>query len=133
MFDSFRVGVDYRPRGPLLSGRLVSCQVWAGYRTQTDAIHRIHWLGSCRFAVAGNRYLLFIDLRVSSMRLLIASLIIALLLVSCATGQQGQNRPGGPGWYTVKLSDTLYSIAWRYGLDSQQLADWNQMDIGDPI
>jgi lipoprotein NlpD len=64
------------------------------------------------------------------MRLLIASLIIALLLVSCATGQ---HRPGGPGWYTVKLSDTLYSIAWRYGLDSHQLADWNQMNIRDPI
>ena len=67
------------------------------------------------------------------MRSLIANLIIALLLVSCATGQQGQNRPGGPGWYTVKLSDTLYSIAWRYGLDSQQLAGWNQMNISDPI
>ncbi len=67
------------------------------------------------------------------MRLLIANLIIALLLVSCATGQQGQNRPGGPGWYTVKLSDTLYSISWRYGLDSQQLAEWNQMNISDPI
>ena len=31
----------------------------------------------------------------------------------------------GPGWYKVKQTDTLYSIAWRYGLDFQQLAKWN--------
>ena len=67
------------------------------------------------------------------MRSLIAYLIIALSLISCASGQQPQNRTTGPGWYTVKLSDTLYSIAWRYGLDSQQLASWNQIKISDPI
>ena len=31
----------------------------------------------------------------------------------------------GPGWYKVKQTDTLYSIAWRYGLDYRQLAQWN--------
>ena len=67
------------------------------------------------------------------MRPVLVYLIAALLLTACATSQQGQNRSRGPGWYTVKLSDTLYSIAWRYGLDSQQLANWNQVGLNDPI
>jgi lipoprotein NlpD len=33
----------------------------------------------------------------------------------------------------VKKSDTLYSIAWRYGLDYKQLARWNRIDINQPI
>lgn len=32
--------------------------------------------------------------------------------------------------YTVKPGDTLYSISWRYELDYQELARWN--DIGPP-
>lgn len=52
-------------------------------------------------------------------------LIICLLLVSCVQLDPGTHR--GPGWYQVKPTDTLYSIAWRYGLDYQQLADWNQI------
>ena len=67
------------------------------------------------------------------MRSVIANLIVVMLLASCALGNTGQNRDRGPGWYTVKKSDTLYSIAWRYGLDSQQLADWNNIDINAPI
>jgi lipoprotein NlpD len=49
--------------------------------------------------------------------------IFALGLVGCA----GLNLPvsKGPGWYLVKPTDTLYSIAWRYGLDHRQLARWN--------
>ncbi len=31
------------------------------------------------------------------------------------------------GWYTVKRKDTLYSIAWRYGLDYPRLAQWNRI------
>jgi lipoprotein NlpD len=36
-------------------------------------------------------------------------------------------RLNGPGWYLVKPTDTLYSIAWRYGLDFRQLANWNSL------
>lgn len=50
---------------------------------------------------------------------------ILLLLSACNTLQQ-QNL-NGPGWYQVKTSDTLYSIAWRYGLDFQELALWNEI------
>jgi lipoprotein NlpD len=67
------------------------------------------------------------------MRPVFVYLIAALLLTACVTNQSGQNRTRGPGWYTVKLSDTLYSIAWRYGLESQQLANWNQIDLNEPI
>lgn len=31
------------------------------------------------------------------------------------------------GDYTVRPTDTLYSIAWRYDLDVEQLAQWNQL------
>jgi len=67
------------------------------------------------------------------MRSAIAYLIAAVLLVSCAAGNLEQTRSGGPGWYIVKPSDTLYAIAWRYGLDSQQLANWNNIDLNSPI
>jgi len=67
------------------------------------------------------------------MRSAIAYLIVAVLLASCALVDPGQNRNRGSGWYTVKPSDTLYSIAWRYGLDSQQVADWNNIDLNAPI
>ncbi|HLS81427.1 MAG TPA: peptidoglycan DD-metalloendopeptidase family protein [Steroidobacter sp.] len=33
--------------------------------------------------------------------------------------------PERPATYTVKRGDTLYSIAWRHGLEYQQLARWN--------
>ncbi len=67
------------------------------------------------------------------MKSAIATVIAALLLASCATGQQTPSSAQGPGWYTVKRSDTLYSIAWRYGLDYHQLAQWNQIDAKGPI
>jgi len=68
------------------------------------------------------------------MKSAIATLIAALLLASCAsTGNPPTNPERGPGWYTVKRSDTLYSIAWRYGLDYHQLAQWNQIAVSDPI
>jgi lipoprotein NlpD len=52
------------------------------------------------------------------------ALIIAFGLISCGT-LFGPGGISGNGWYTVKNSDTVYSIAWRYGLDYHQLARWN--------
>lgn len=31
------------------------------------------------------------------------------------------------GYHTVLLGDTLYSIAWRHGIDYKQLASWNRI------
>jgi lipoprotein NlpD len=67
------------------------------------------------------------------MKSAIATVIAALLLASCASTDNPSTRTQGPGWYTVKRSDTLYSIAWRYGLDYHQLARWNQINPSDPI
>ena len=54
-------------------------------------------------------------------------LIIVFGVASCGTLSGSAQIDTGSGWYTVKKSDTLYSIAWRYGLDYQQLALWNQI------
>ncbi len=67
------------------------------------------------------------------MKSAIATVIAALLLVSCVMVQPPTTVTRGPGWYTVKRSDTLYSIAWRYGLDYKQLANWNRVDVNSPI
>jgi len=67
------------------------------------------------------------------MRSAIAIAIAVLMLVSCVTVKPPVNVSRGPGWYTVKKSDTLYSIAWRYGLDYKQLARWNRIDVNSPI
>ena len=41
-----------------------------------------------------------------------------------ATKKSGQR----PALYKVRSGDTLYSIAWRYGLDYRELARWNVID-----
>jgi lipoprotein NlpD len=54
-------------------------------------------------------------------------LLLTLIITGCISSQVQGNRHAGYGWYTVKPSDTLYSIAWRYGLDYKELASWNQI------
>ncbi len=56
-----------------------------------------------------------------------AILLITLLVSGCISTQIQSSRHAGNGWYTVKPSDTLYSIAWRYGLDYKELASWNKI------
>lgn len=53
-------------------------------------------------------------------------LCLVLILVSACSALEYQ-RLNGPGWYLVKPTDTLYSIAWRYGLDFRELATWNNL------
>jgi len=62
-----------------------------------------------------------------------ATAIAVIFLVSCVTVKPPTYVSRGPGWYTVKRSDTLYSIAWRYGLDHKQLASWNKIAVNSPI
>jgi lipoprotein NlpD len=50
----------------------------------------------------------------------ITSCLLALtLLAACSS------TPERPATYTVKRGDTLYSIAWRHGLEYRDLARWN--------
>jgi lipoprotein NlpD len=60
---------------------------------------------------------------------------LAILLAGCATILAGCDRAltweqpveqrVGPGRYTVKAGDTLYSISWRNRLDWRDVARWN--------
>ena len=67
------------------------------------------------------------------MKSAVAIAFATLLLVSCVTVKPPTSVSRGAGWYTVKPSDTLYSIAWRYGLDYKQLARWNRISVNTPI
>jgi lipoprotein NlpD len=51
-------------------------------------------------------------------------LVVVFLLSGCA-----RMLSWGPDTYTVRRGDTLQQIAWRFGLDTRELADWN--DLGD--
>jgi len=52
---------------------------------------------------------------------LLATLALFGLLPSCASNGKKWN----PDDYTVKSGDTLYSIAWRYEIDTDDFASWN--------
>lgn len=62
---------------------------------------------------------------------------IVLLLTACTSADHVApvydvyQQPGSramPTHYTVERGDTLYSVAWHYGLDYQDLAKWNQLN-----
>ena len=56
-------------------------------------------------------------------------LIAAAFLASCsAPGYRG-----APAEHTVRRGETLYTIAWRYGRDHQDLARWNKLGDGSLI
>lgn len=48
-----------------------------------------------------------------------ACLLLLALFAACSS------TPSRPDTYTVKRGDTLYSIAWRHGLDYHDVARWN--------
>jgi len=54
-----------------------------------------------------------------------------LLTASLGSGMLSACSSNGKQWnpddYTVKSGDTLYSIAWRYELDTEEFAAWNGM------
>lgn len=57
-----------------------------------------------------------------SATLLIALALTAGLLIACSNSKYWD-----PDDYTVKSGDTLYSIAWRYELDIDDFAAWNNL------
>jgi lipoprotein NlpD len=58
------------------------------------------------------------------LHLLILLIAALALLGGCASHRSSDTRFQS-GYYTVRANDTLYSIAWRYRVDWQQLATWN--------
>lgn len=63
----------------------------------------------------------------------VSYLIFVLILSACINPQAIKQYSGSQGWYQVHAGDTLYSIAWRYGLDYKALADWNNIDVDSTI
>jgi lipoprotein NlpD len=57
-----------------------------------------------------------------------AVLAVSLLASCSSTGERWD-----PTDYTVKSGDTIYTIAWRYELDPEQLADWNDLSTGSRV
>lgn len=57
-----------------------------------------------------------------------ALLATALLLKGCAGALTWE-----PDTYTVQRGDTLYAIAWRFGIDQRDLAAWNGLGSGHLI
>jgi lipoprotein NlpD len=53
----------------------------------------------------------------------LTTLLLAFTLVACSSNGKKWN----PDDYTVKSGDTVYSIAWRYEIDPEQFADWNNI------
>ena len=53
----------------------------------------------------------------------LAALLCTELLAACASTVEKWN----PDDYTVKSGDSVYSIAWRYELDPEEFAAWNNL------
>lgn len=63
---------------------------------------------------------------------MVLGMACGLALAGCAMdGLVG--RAFQPDVYTVRAGDTVYSIAWRYQLDPQELIGWNRLDTPDTI
>ena len=54
---------------------------------------------------------------------ILTTIFLAVLLTACASDGKKWN----PEDYTVKSGDTVYSIAWRYELDPEDFAAWNNL------
>ncbi|MCG5497852.1 peptidoglycan DD-metalloendopeptidase family protein [Ectothiorhodospira variabilis] len=57
-----------------------------------------------------------------------AWVFILLMLAACGTPQRSGELGFRSGVHTVRHHETLYAIAWRYGLEWQDLARWNNID-----
>jgi lipoprotein NlpD len=57
-----------------------------------------------------------------------AWVFILLMLAACGTLQRSGELGFRSGVHTVRHHETLYAIAWRYGLEWQDLARWNDID-----
>jgi lipoprotein NlpD len=60
------------------------------------------------------------------MKALVLSALVGLAACSSLTNYQPQT-------YVVRSGDTLYSIAWRHGVDHRNLASWNGLNNPDRI
>lgn len=73
--------------------------------------------------------------RVSRVAGLIPALARCLLLAGAISvaGCGGQAVRWTPDYHVVRSGETLYAIAWRYGVDHRELAAWNGLGDGSLI
>lgn len=64
---------------------------------------------------------------------MVARLAAAVAVVAVVAGCGGRALKWEPDSYVVREGDTLYSIAFRHGLDHRDLARWNQLGQGKLI
>lgn len=63
----------------------------------------------------------------------VGPLLFLALLCGCSThvkapvGERGIRSETNPGFHRVRQGESLYSIAWKYGLDYPDLATWNNI------
>ena len=77
-----------------------------------------------------NRLFQIFTLMLKNTRTLLASLLLAML-AACATNNNSSiYYDYDYGHHAILIGDTLYSIAWRHGIDYRELAAWN--DIRTP-
>ena len=65
--------------------------------------------------------------------LLLRLSLAAMLMQLLACSHQASQDDWDPNDYTVRSGDTLYSIAWRFEIDPNKLAQWNQLVSPDLI
>lgn len=59
------------------------------------------------------------------------AVLVVLVLLGCSSsakapvGERGKPSPTNPGTHRVSKGESLYSIAWKYGVDYKELAKWN--------
>ena len=59
---------------------------------------------------------------------------VAVLLIMCLLAACGAPNPAyDPNRHIVRSGETLFSIAWRYGKDPQDVARWNNLGDGSLI
>lgn len=59
------------------------------------------------------------------LHLCMINILIALMLSSCSTQKSADSPADRPSTHTVNKGDTLFSIAWRYGIKYEALAKYN--------
>ncbi|NQV85958.1 MAG: LysM peptidoglycan-binding domain-containing protein, partial [Woeseiaceae bacterium] len=55
------------------------------------------------------------------------ALIACLLIAACTTHSSWRDNPQT---HSVRKGETLFSIAWRYGKNTEDLARWNRLGNG---
>lgn len=66
------------------------------------------------------------------MKAALATVVLALALGGC-TGGNLAGRTFEPTVYVVRPGDTVYSIAWRYQIDPEDLVRWNDLENPDRL